>query len=248
MEKNAIGPILLTAGVIVVAIALITTVPPRTHVYENEEPIIRNEEVMPLEKLDIKIEREEPKVSINVTYPEFQKLPFRVNEDIKNFAEGEVANIDSLKLAEIPTSYEASYFLKINYEIEQSNSDFLSLVFMVSVYTGGAHPNYYYKTFNYDAKTGEPVTLATLYPDSANPLAELRPKIKTAVYEALSNLLRANSDIGADPESLLFTSIEDQDAEVFQNFTFGSTYIKFFFSPYDIAPYAVGPIIAVVER
>ncbi|MEN9582391.1 MAG: Peptidoglycan-N-acetylmuramic acid deacetylase PdaC, partial [Candidatus Parcubacteria bacterium] len=204
--------------------------------------------LVPLVKTDKKIAREEERVSIDVDYPQFANVPPAINSDIKKFAESEIENIDSLKLAEIPTSSNATYFLKINYEIEQSNTDYLSLVFTVNLYTGGAHPNEYFKTFNYDVRTGAPILLAGLYPENATVLEILKPKIAKAVRDSLVDTLRINGDNTSNPDELLFEPIASLDPELFENFTFGSEYITFYFSPYDIAPYAAGPIVAKIER
>lgn len=246
MEKKTLGYILVAAAIIALVLIVIYRGPQKGLQVTTDTPT--SDALIPLKKTDKKIAREADRVSIDVTYPEFEAVPAVINKDIKSFAEGEVANIDSLKLEEVPTMSDAQYFLKANYEIEQANSDFVSLVFTVNIYTGGAHPNEYFKTFNYNVDTGAVITLADLYPDEKDALASIKPKIKDGVHEGLVARLKELADTETDPDSLLFKDVLEQDNEVFQNYTFGTTYIHFFFSPYDIAPYAAGPIEAKVER
>jgi hypothetical protein len=247
MEKKTFGYVLFAVAVIALVVIIVAN-PPKKEVETpvTETPAVENLNV--LKKEDKKIAKETERLSIDVTYPEFEGVPAVINSDIKNFAESEVANIESMKLEEIPTMSDAMYFLKIGYEIEQANTNFVSLVFSANIYTGGAHPNQYYKTFNYNVDLGKPATLADLYPEEKDALATLKPKIKKAVHDTLAAFFASQGDTTTDPDTLLFEDISDLGAETFQNFTFGTAYINFYFSPYDIAPYAVGPIVAKVQR
>jgi hypothetical protein len=247
MEKKTLGWILLAAAIIALVLIVIYN-GPQKGLPDMDEPAL-SDTLSPIQKTDKKITREEDRVSIDITYPEFVGVPAVINSDIKSFADNEVTELDSLKLEEIPTMSDAQYFLKINYEAEQANTDFISLVFTISTYTGGAHPNQFFRTFNYNVDTGTVVTLADLYPNEKDALESLKPKIKTAVHDSLKATFEANGDMGSDPDEALFKDITDiDDKDTFANFTFGTSYIKFFFSPYDIAPYSVGPVIARIDR
>lgn len=240
------GWILFAAAAI--ALVLMVAFNPPQKGLPSSTPDTSTDALIPLKKEDKKISKENKSTTIDVTYPQFENVPAVINSDIKSFADGEVANIDELKLEEIPSAANGEYFLKANYEIEQANTNFVSLVFTVNVYTGGAHPNTYFRTFNYNVDTGTEMKLADLSPEDTKYLQKLKPKIKTAVHDSLEASLKEQGDSGIDADSILFKDIEAVEDEAFQNFTFGTDYIKFFFSPYDIAPYAAGPIVVKIER
>jgi hypothetical protein len=246
MERKTLVYILTTLAFVAIALIFVFNRPQKSLPNNNDQQVSAG--LAPLKKNDVKISREEERVSIDVFYPQYENVPAIINSEIKNFAEAEIENIDSLKLAEIPTSSDATYFLKINYETEQANTDYLSLVFTINIYTGGAHPNEYFRTFNYNIRDGSKVELKDIFPESTDAILDLKPQIAQSVRKVLTETLKVNGDISSDPDELLFEPIADLGDEVFQNFTFSSSDVIFYFSPYDIAPYVAGPIVARVER
>lgn len=247
MEKKSLGYILIAA----IAIALVVVFfvkAPKNDVSNEEEQVVPTETQNVLTKSDKKVTKNTKEETIDVTYPEFADVPASINNDIKKFIDDEVAMIDDLVAQGMPDSVVTSYSLQIKYEIEQSNADFVSLVFTVGEYTGGAHPNQYFRTFNYNVATGKEVSLADVYPNDAKYFAPLREKIKTSVHDTLATTLKDNGDTETNPDEMLFEDISKLDESAFQHFTFGTDHITFYFSPYDIAPYAAGPIVARVAR
>ncbi|HRH31087.1 MAG TPA: DUF3298 and DUF4163 domain-containing protein [Candidatus Paceibacterota bacterium] len=246
MEKKTLGYILFAAAVLALILVVLFKPPQKGLPVVNEpEP---TESLNVLAKTDKKITKETANVSINVTYPEFENVPAVINSDIKSFIDTEVANIEKLVAEGMPDSVVTSYSFSANYEVEQANTDYFSLVFTVNEYTGGAHPNQYFRTFNYDVDTGKELKLSDLYPVDDKYLNNLKPKIKVGVHEELANRLADAGDSSMNPDDMLFEDINDLDETAFQRFTFGTSYIRFFFSPYDIAPYAAGPIVVKVDR
>ncbi|MBP7831573.1 MAG: DUF3298 and DUF4163 domain-containing protein [Candidatus Pacebacteria bacterium] len=245
MEKKTLGYILFAAAVL--ALILVVLFKPQRGLPVANEPM-PSESLNILTKTDKKITKETANVSINVTYPEFENVPAVINSDIKSFIDNEVANIEKLVSEGMPDSVVTSYSFSTTYEVEQANTDYVSLVFTVNEYTGGAHPNQYFRTFNYDIDTGKELKLADLYPADDKYLSALKPKIKVAVHDELAKRLADAGDGSMDPDEMLFEDISKLDETAFQRFTFGTDYIRFFFSPYDIAPYAAGPIVVKVDR
>ena len=64
------------------------------------------------------------------------------------------------------------YFLYINYN-EYKYKDYISLVFNISYFTGGAHPNYEIKTINYNIKNNNFITITNLINKDKNILNKL---------------------------------------------------------------------------
>jgi hypothetical protein len=247
MEKKSLGYILFAAAVIALILVVIYK-PSQKGLPLTDDTVVPEESLNILSKTDKKVVNETKTLSINATYPEFENVPAVINSDIKSFIDNEVSNIEKLVADGMPDSVVTSYTFQANYEIEQANTDYVSLVFTVNEYTGGAHPNQYYRTFNYDIDTGKEMALKDLYPGNDKYLNDLKPKIKVAVHDELAARLAEAGDGSMDPDEMLFEDIKDLDETFFQHFTFGKDYIRFFFSPYDIAPYAAGPIIVKVQK
>jgi hypothetical protein len=233
MEKKTLGWILFAAAVIALILIVIFRPPHKGLPNTTEQP--SETALAILKSEDKKVDKETENLSIHVTYPAYEGVPELINSDIKSFVDEEVAILEDLPAGGMPDSVVTKYSLQADYETEQANTDYVSLVFTVDEYTGGAHPNEYFRTFNYNVDTGTEMTLADLYPGEEKYLEKLKPKIKAAVHEKVA-------------DDMLFDDIQNLDAAAFEHFTFGDTYIKFFFSPYDIAPYVAGPIVVQVER
>jgi hypothetical protein len=247
MEKKSLGYVLFAAAVIAL-ILVVSYKPSQKGLPLTDDAVVPEESLNILAKTDKKVVKETKTVSINATYPEFENVPAVINSDIKSFVDNEVSNIEKLVADGMPDSVVASYSFQASYEIEQANTDYVSLVFTVSEYTGGAHPNQYYRTFNYDIDTGKEMALKDLFPGDDTYLNSLKPKIKVGVHDELEARLAEAGDGSMDPDEMLFEDIRDLDETAFQRFTFGKDYVRFFFSPYDIAPYAAGPIIVKVQK
>lgn len=184
---------------------------------------------------------------INVSYAVFTNVPDAVNAKIKEYIDGIVKDIKDI--AEAGTAAENDgLFLISKYEVAQANEKYISLVQSTQEYSGGAHGNQYFMTFNFDTTTGKELHLIDLFAGNKNYLSLIKPKVKAAVLAELKQRLLDNGDKKTDPASLLFDDIMTLDADVFETFTFGEKYIMFYFAPYDIAPYSTGPIVVKIDR
>jgi len=96
-------------------------------------------------------------------------------------------------------------------------------------YTGGAHGNYGRSYHSYNLKTGKPIALSSvLVPGKEE---EFRQKMVEAVKQELN--------LGPQ-ESLADKGYYEEEVKPSNNFYLTHKGIGFFFSPYEIAPYAVG--------
>ena len=123
------------------------------------------------------------------------------------------------------------------YKPERLDSSVLSLSGYVSSYSGGTHPESIGKSVTYDLLTGNTLNISAVLLETAT-TEELLPLI----YEAL----KPQSDS-------LFEGYETMVAEKFrqgidqnQDWYFSDTGLCFFFSPYEIAPFASGTVIAEI--
>jgi hypothetical protein len=123
------------------------------------------------------------------------------------------------------------FFLSIAYEEYRFSDEIVTLVFTVGDYTGGAHPNSYYKTFTYHLAQGRELTLFDLFVEGADPLAVISPIVQQDLQTRIGEM--------TDPEWIALGTAENPDN--FANFAITPDTLIFFFSPYQVAAYAAGP-------
>lgn len=96
------------------------------------------------------------------------------------------------------------------------------------VYTGGAHGNMLALPLNYDLDTGAPLALGDLFRPSAAYLDTLAARVTQRLTQSRGT-------------GWMFEDALPPDPAYFAVFTLEADSLRFFFPPYAIAPYAVGP-------
>lgn len=108
----------------------------------------------------------------------------------------------------------------------------VSITMLSQEYTGGVHGNDLLTTFNYDLERNEAITPSVLFLD---------PK-DSRIVELLLGKLMVEFD-ASTPEELEYAGIFNyQVLEITNNFYFTEEGITFYYNPYELAAYAVGPI------
>lgn len=129
-----------------------------------------------------------------------------------------------------------NYTLDLGYSVEHADENFISISFARSTYTGGAHPNHWTTTVNFDRKNMKELALADLFkPDSG-----WLKKISGLAVADLKTQMEDSADEdwisrGAGPE-----------ADNFRSWAVTEEGLKFFFDPYQVGPYAAGPFEVVI--
>ena len=101
-------------------------------------------------------------------------------------------------------------------------------------YLGGAHPDYFYQTFNLDVKTGEEILLSDIITDKTVLKDVLIDKLNAQYPDGnFFGLDESLSMFELDPES------EDPDQAAYM-FTIDPLGLCFYFGPYDLNSYADG--------
>lgn len=102
-------------------------------------------------------------------------------------------------------------------------------------YTGGAHPNSYCTTLTFDPNDGHEVTIGEIMkPGYEEPLIEL-------ITQSIISFLNVK-DV-AELDEVIF---DHQELYISKNVVMGKDKLTFIYNKYDIAPYAVGEIIAEI--
>lgn len=159
---------------------------------------------------------------IDVKYPLIGQTA--IDKDIKAFIDENIRKVRQLPPppADDPRNWKNELY--ITYNKPYINPQYVSIVFYVMVYSGGAHPNTIVVTKNYDHQTGKPLNLADIVPASKQ---QLRSMIKARLYASLD---RPNVN-------WVRQGVDQNDLETFG---FNLFSITFYFSQYEVAPYAAG--------
>lgn len=122
-----------------------------------------------------------------------------------------------------------SYYLYITYK-DYYYKDFISIIFNISYFSGGAHPNYYIETINYNIKTNEFITINDLVKNNNNLLYDL------------SNISRSYFKKKSAFNNILDMLYEGTKPNInnFSKFTISKNGFTFYFERYQIAPYYYG--------
>lgn len=123
--------------------------------------------------------------------------------------------------------------LNIDYELTgyQGSITTVSIVFTINDYTGGAHPNLYYRTFMFELPGGREITLSDLFDDEQAALEQIAPMVQESLREQLGDMAELSwIEEGAAPDPVNY-----------QNFALTTSALNFYFPPYQVAAYAAGP-------
>lgn len=178
--------------------------------------------------------------SINVQFPKFDGQD-TLNELLKNTAitevdafKKQVADIYSDESFEIPEGISRSY-LETYYRIIRNDSKVISILFENQTYSAGAaHPMTYAISINWDVRNNREIEWTDIIVGDQDIPLVISELVKPRLYQILEVDVDVISDwieqgAGADPKN-------------FQNFSIGQNEIIITFDPYQVAPYAVGPV------
>lgn len=100
---------------------------------------------------------------------------------------------------------------------------------------GGAHPSIWYKAFNYNLGTQQPITFDNLFAPGTTPLDSIFPIVQRD--------LERQTPLGA---AILPST--GHDPTHYQNFAIGDDELIFYFAPGEMLPAFAGPVQAQVPR
>ena len=135
---------------------------------------------------------------------------------------------DNIFVVEMPDTLDISHD-------EYSYQDYLSVIFYVSFYTGGAHPEHRISSFVYDVSRDKIITIHDLVREKAHLLSILSTESR--------KILSKNPNI--HDQELLFEGTSPEKSN-FQTFVFTSRGIMIYFPEYQIAPYSSGAFKIVI--
>ena len=165
---------------------------------------------------------------INVYYPisDYPKLNDEIIKSINNYMSSFKKSISEAN--ELPNQYFSLYILYNKYETE----DYLSYVFRVSMFLGGAHPNNTIFTINYDKNNNKIINIDSLIKKNDNILNIMSSESRENLFK--NPLFK---------DKLIYDMMlegTDSIKENFKNFVFSKDGLIIFFEQYQVAPYSYG--------
>lgn len=112
----------------------------------------------------------------------------------------------------------------------------VSYVFTVYEDTLGAHPNGYFRTFTFDTKTGQSLGITDLFIPSVDAATLLSAKARAD----LPAIIKQKSGYDADMDMITDGTAPKTDS--FQDFYIDRKNLVILFPPYQVGPYALGPV------
>ncbi|MBX7169972.1 MAG: DUF3298 and DUF4163 domain-containing protein [Pyrinomonadaceae bacterium] len=168
---------------------------------------------------DVTIKDKSKGFDISINYPQFSGKDFSaLNLSLKNIGTKYLQDFKKYK----PVNGGENY-LEAGYRIEFANDNLVAISFSDESYTGGAHPNHYTQTFNFDLKNKKRILLNDIF----NP--------NTKYLQKLSQLSKA--ELG---ENLEFEDGIKPIAKNFSNFSLIKKGLLIYFNEYQVAPYVSG--------
>jgi hypothetical protein len=138
---------------------------------------------------------------------------------------------------EVPTYFPYEY--SIRYEPMRIDQGVLSFAGSEISYAGGIHPDYHCVSVNYDLITGEVLTLGSILTHE-----DALPSLKALLLVQLNNL-KDDTSLFDNYKDTINGRLEGDESHD-EDWYFTTTGLCFYFSPYEIGPYASGSIIAEI--
>lgn len=143
-----------------------------------------------------------------------------------------------VNVAGVPTSWNLPYVLDARgtgYRSGAEDAGTRSVAFEVYENVGGAHPQTWYKTFNWDVAGEAPITFDTLFKTDSDPLEVIFPIVQSEVSRQLGVDSPISSADGLDPAK-------------YQEFVLTDDEVIFFFGQGEVMAGAGGALQARVPR
>ena len=169
------------------------------------------------------------------------------NQLVKTLVTGELAAFKKLMMA--TTAEDLKYlpagvnnYIDIGYDIEYADDDLISVSFLRSDFTGGAHPNYNFLTITYDLKNNREIKLAGLFKPGTKYLGTL----SAFVIKDLQSRKAAESGENRGLAQDIFADGALPKPENYARWNITKKGLLLTFDPYQVASYADGAQYVIV--
>ncbi len=201
-------------------------------VVKNQDKYIMSEYVMATTNQEKKLDvQDEHQYKMRVYYPttDYDILNKEIANKMSSYVSNFKKDIEGIEVQ--PNQY---YTLIILYD-QYQYQDYISYVFYIEIYNGGAHPNHEIWTITYDTKNGKIVTIDDLITTNSD--------ILNIFSDVSRKQLITNPDI---VDMAMMMEGTKPIKENFSNFAFSKRGILLFFPQYQVAPYSSGSFVVTV--
>ena len=180
---------------------------------------------------------------IKDAYPELTKALQDIADDEESYFADNLREYDSDALEYLKSTRssggEYHYMYYADDFLKRADDKCVSIVRIVNGYLGGAHPDYFYETFNIDTDTGDQIVLSDIISDQDR-LNDILEQKLTADYPDVEYF--GLKDSLAEYDMTITEDADDNDGDYKPAylFTLDPDGISFYFSPYGISAYAYG--------
>ena len=167
-------------------------------------------------------------ISYPVDYPDAQPVLDYVTQTRDGF----------LNVAKMPDGRSTPYELDTTttrYQADAPPRATQTVVFKTYQGVGGAHPQTFYRSFNWDQKLRKPITIDDLFKAGSSPYPVLLPLVQAEVDKQLGQSVTISPEVGLDPTK-------------YQNFAVTNDSLIFFFSQGEVLPESAGAVQVQVPR
>lgn len=178
---------------------------------------------------------DEHKNKINIYFPitNYNLLDKEINNIVDTYIKDFKDAINEYKIQE-----NLYYTLYINYD-EYTYKNYISFVFNIEMFTGGAHPNHFITTINYDTLNNKFINIDSLI--------DLNKNILNSLSKESRNILSSDKKFQINYNKDMMYEGTLPNKENFKNFVLTENGLKILFNYYQIAPYYYGETIINIE-
>ena len=178
------------------------------------------------------IQEGDPAYSLHIAYPVDYPDVQPVFDYIKQTRDG------FINVAKMPDARTMPYQLEVSateYNSAIPPRGTQSVVFKTFQDVGGAHPQTFYKSFNWDQGDRKPITIDNMFREGAQPFPVIFPIVQSELEKQLGQPPAISPAVGLDPSK-------------YENFAITNDTLIFFFSQGELLPEAAGALQVTVPR
>lgn len=272
MKKNLIIIVLLIIALVAIGL-IFRNLKINNEVSKNEEPAITIEDIVVAGSFETKIlNPDDSYVTFDVKYPSFINADDSFNASIENLVKSKMnehkKTSEEYWQARLDTQLEGENFPNIpngddklsffsDFEIVQSNSNYISFVLKYGGFSGGAHGYEDNISFNYDVKNQKIIGLRDLFPGDPKYLTTISTKSREYLKKKFATVSEEdkkdfeNEEAIKEYENNMMDNINlgtEPKEESFSVFTFTPNKVKIYFAQYQVGPYVIGMPKVEVDR
>ena len=178
------------------------------------------------------IQEGDPAYSLHIAYPVDYPDVQPVFDYIKQTRDG------FINVAKMPDARTMPYQLEVSateYNSAIPPRGTQSVVFKTFQDVGGAHPQTFYKSFNWDQGYRKPITIDNMFREGTQPFPVIFPIVQSELEKQLGQPPAISPAVGLDPSK-------------YENFAITNDTLIFFFSQGELLPEAAGALQVTVPR